>query len=78
MTFSLSLMGIIEKSQTTTEGCLLFKKEPLLKEERDEILGRGNMDLSAHYGTSFQIDNLITRIVAKTHFPVLLKNYIPP
>ena len=78
MTFSLSLMGIIEKSQTTTEGCLLFKKEALLKEERDEILGRGNMDLSAHYGTSFQIDNLITRIVAKTHFPVLLKNYIPP
>ena len=78
MTFSLSLMGIIEKSQTTTEGCLLFKKEALLKEERDEILGRGNMDLSAHYGTSFQIDNLITRIVARTHFFVLLKNYISP
>ena len=78
MTFSLSLMGIIEKSQTTTEGCLIFKKDALLKEGRDEILGKGNMDISAHYGTSFQIDNLTTMIVGGTHFPVLLKNYIPP
>ena len=71
-------MGIIEKSQTTTEGCLIFKKKDLLKGGRDEILGGGNMDPSAHYGTSFQIDNLVTRIVEGAHFPVLLKNYIPP
>ena len=71
-------MGIIERSQTTTEGCLIFKKKGLLERRRDEILGRGYMDLSAHYGTSFQIDNLVTRIAGGTHFPVLLKNYIPP
>ena len=41
------------------------------------MLDGGNMDPSAHYGKSFQIDNLVTRIVGGTHFPVLLKNYIP-
>ena len=71
-------MGIIEKNQTTTEGCLIFKKKGLLKGRRDEILGGGNMDPSALYGTAFQIDNLVSRIVGGTHFPVLLKKYIPP
>ena len=71
-------MGIIEKNQTTTEGCLIFKKKGLLKGRKDEILGGGNMDPSAHYGTSFQIDNLVTKIVGGTHFPVLLKKYTPP
>ena len=56
----------------------MFKRKGLLKGGRDEILGGCNMDPSAHYGTSFQIDNLVTRIVGGTHFPVLLKNYIPP
>ena len=42
------------------------------------MLDVGNMDPSAHYGKSFQIDNLVTRIVGGTHFPVFLKNYIPP
>ena len=40
------------------------------------FLKRG--DPSAHYGTSFQIDNLLNKIVGGTHFPVLLKNYILP
>ena len=71
-------MGIIEKSQTTTVGCLIFKRKGLSKGGRHEVLGGGNMDPSAHYGASFQIDNLVTRIVGGTHFPVLLKNYIPP
>ena len=61
-------MGIIEKTQTTAEGFLLIKKKGLLK----------GGDPSAHYGTSFQIDNLVNKIVGGTHFPVLLKNYIPP
>ena len=61
-------MGIIEKTQTTAEGFLLFKKEDFLK----------GGDPSAHYGTSFQIDNLLNKIVGGTHFPVLLKNYILP
>ena len=71
-------MGIIEKSQTTTEGCPIFKKKGLLKRGRDEILGGSYMGPSAHYGTSFQIDNLVTRVAGGTHFPVLLKNCIPP
>ena len=70
-------MGIIEKSQTTTEGWLIFERKDLLKGGRDQTLGGGNMYPSAHYGTSFQLDNLVTRLVGETHFLLLLKNYIP-
>ena len=50
---------------------LCLKRKGLLKGGRDEILGGCNMDPSAHYGTWFPIDNLVTRIVGRTHFPVL-------
>ena len=34
------------------------------------MLGGVNIDPYVNYGTLFQIDNLVTRIVGGTHFPV--------
>ena len=51
---SLGETGIIEKSQTTTGGCLNFKKKGWSKhmvKRGDKIVVGGNMDPSFHYGT---------------------------
>ena len=44
----------------------------------DEIVVGGNMDPSIHYGALFRIHTILTRMAGGTHFPILLKSYIPP